>query len=91
MNNILNLLYYTSRHNNALLLLGFCDYVSSIFSGRQSTCGRSRTTRGAYVGKVNNLTLKYRKILKIGPPKPWFKLDTFCTKVDRLDALILLL
>jgi len=30
--------YYniTSRHGNALLLLGFCDYASSVLFGRQS-------------------------------------------------------
>lgn len=36
-------------HGNELLFLGFCDYASSILTGRQSTCGKSPTPRDAYV------------------------------------------
>jgi len=41
--------------------------------------------------QVYNLTLKYQKMQTIGPPKPWLELDTFCTKIDRLFALIIII
>jgi len=28
---------------------------------------------------------------EIGPPKPWFQLDTFCTKILRLIVLIIII
>lgn len=37
------------------------------------------------------LILKPQKMQKIGPPKAWLKLDTFCTKIHKIIALIIII
>jgi len=87
------ILYFNLKpYRPALVMRFISDYASSISSGRQSTCRWSRIPSGTYLIECRYyLSLKYQKMQTIIPPRPWFELYTFYTKVHRFIALIIII